>query len=161
MLYEEKTLHMFNFIKRWLLMKIEKILLPFDNSVHSINAAKCALSLAKTMGAHVTIVNCYEWNPSLLEVPTPLSKDLESISKNKAEDILRTAEEIFVDRGIEYQLKTIFGSPGRVLSNLTKDKDFDLIIMGSHGHSDIAGLFLGSVTHKVLNTIYCPVLIVP
>jgi len=48
-----------------------------------------------------------------------------------------------------------------MLSSLAKSKEFDLIVMGSHGHSDIAGLFLGSVTHKVLNTIYCPVLVVP
>lgn len=43
---------------------------------------------------------------------------------------------------------------------MAKTGDFDLIVMGSHGHSDIAGLFLGSVTHKVLNKVYCPVLIV-
>jgi nucleotide-binding universal stress UspA family protein len=142
-------------------MKIEKILLPFDNSVHSINAAKHTLNLAKLFGAHVTIVNCYEWNASVLEVTSPLLKDIDSTSKRKAEDILKTAGEIFADRGVEYQLKTIFGSPGRVLANLAKDKDYDLIIMGSHGHSEIAGLFLGSVTHKVLNTIYCPILVVP
>ena len=142
-------------------MKIEKILLPFDGSVHSVNAAKYALNLAKLFEAHVTIVNCYEWNVSILEVPSPLIKDLESICKKNAEDILKPAGEIFADRGIEYQLETIYGSPSRVLANLAKNKEYDLIIMGSHGHSDIAGLFLGSVTHKVLNTIYCPVLVVP
>ena len=142
-------------------MEIKKILLPFDSSVHSINAAHYALNLAKRLGAHVTIVNYYEWNADILEVPSPLIKDLELISKRKAEDILKIAGEIFADRGVEYQLKTILGSPGRALANLAKDKEYDLIIMGSHGHSDIAGLFLGSVTHKVLNTIYCPVLVVP
>ena len=142
-------------------MKIEKILLPFDGSVHSINAAKYALNLAKLFRAHVTIVNCYEWNASILEVPSPLIKDLESTCEKNAEDILKTVGEIFADRGIEYQLKTIYGPPSRVLANLAKHKEYDLIIMGSHGHSDIAGLFLGSVTHKVLNTIYCPVLVVP
>lgn len=142
-------------------MKMKKILLPFDNSVHSISAANYAVSLAKITGAHVTIINCYEWNPNLLEVPSPLIKDLESTCKAKAEDILKTAGEIFVDRGVDYQLKAILGSAGKVLADLAKDKDYDLIIMGSRGHSDIAGLLLGSVTHKVLNTIYCPVLVVP
>lgn len=75
--------------------------------------------------------------------------------------ILSVAGKIFADRGVEYQLKTIQGSPGWVLTKLAKQKGYDLIIMGSHGHSDIAGMFLGSVTHKVLNTIYCPVLVVP
>ena len=142
-------------------MKIEKILLPFDGSVHSVNAAAYALKISKLVGAHVTIVNCYEWNASLVEVPSPLMKDLESTSKKRAEDILKTAGEIFADQGVEYKLKTIYGPPGRVLAEQAKSKEYDLIIIGSHGHSDIAGLFLGSVTHKVLNTIYCPVLVVP
>lgn len=142
-------------------MEIKKILLPFDNSVHSINAAHYALSFAQLMGAQVTIVHCYEWDASIMEVPSPLIKDIESTSKKKADDILKTAGEIFNDRGVEYTLKTIYGSPGRVLFEQSKSKEYDLIIMGSHGHSDIAGLFLGSVTHKVLNKIYCPVLVVP
>jgi nucleotide-binding universal stress UspA family protein len=74
---------------------------------------------------------------------------------------LKKAGEIFAQQGVEYKLETITGPPGHVLANQAKSKDYDLIIMGSHGHSDIAGLFLGSVTHKVLNTIYCPVLVVP
>lgn len=142
-------------------MDIKKILLPFDDSVHSINAAHYALSLAQQNGAHVTIIHCYELNPSITEVPSPLLKDLESICKKKAEDTLRTAEEIFRNRGVEYTLKTIMGSPGRLLVELAKEKNYDLIVMGSRGHSEIGSIFLGSVTHRVLNTIYCPVLVVP
>jgi len=97
----------------------------------------------------------------LTEVPSPLVRDLESISLKKAQDILKIAETIFTERGVEYVLKAVYGSPGRVLAKLAESKEYDMIIMGSHGHSEIAGLFLGSVTHRVLNTIYCPVLVVP
>lgn len=142
-------------------MKIQKILLPFDGSIHSINAAKYALNFAEQYGAHITVVNCYEWSGNVSEVPSPLLMDIESISKERAKDTLKMAEEIFSGRGIGYDLKVIYGSPGRVLSKQAASKEYDMIIMGSHGHSDIAGLFLGSVTHKVLNTIYCPVLVVP
>lgn len=142
-------------------MEIKKILLPFDNSVHSVNAAHYALSFAQLFRAQITIIYCYEWEASLTEIPSPLLKDIESTSKKRAENILKLADEIFNDRGVEYTLKAIYGSPGRELFKLSKSKQYDLIIMGSHGHSDIAGLFLGSVTHKVLNTIYCPVLVVP
>jgi nucleotide-binding universal stress UspA family protein len=143
------------------MMEIKKILLPFDNSVHSINAAHYALSFAKLMKAHVTIINCFEWDASIIEVPSPLVKDIEELSKKRSEDILRTAGEIFNDRGVEYTLNSVYGSPGKVLFEYSKSKEYDLIIMGSHGHSDISGLFLGSVTHRVLDTIYCPVLVVP
>lgn len=142
-------------------MKTEKILLPFDGSVHSINATKYALRLAKLLGAHVTILNCYEWRSNISEVPDSLVKDLKKNSKQKADDLLKIAADIFKNQGVDYTLETIIGPAGYVLTNLAKSKEYDLIIMGSHGHSDIAGLFLGSVTHKVLNTIYCPVLVVP
>ncbi len=143
-------------------MKIEKILLPFDGSDHSVNAAKYALDLAKLCGSHVTIINCYEWHGNNLpEVPELLVKDLKMNLQKEAEVILKRAEGIFENQGVEYKLETISGAPGYVLAKLAKSKEYDLIVMGSHGHSDIAGLFLGSVTHKVLNTIYCPVIVVP
>ena len=142
-------------------MKIERILLPFDGSVHSINATNFALSLAKLYGAHVTIVYCYEFRGNIPEVPELLIKDVRSNMKAGAEETLKKAGDIFANQQVEYKLETIEGPAGYVLANLAKSKEFDLIIMGSHGHSDIAGLFLGSVTHKVLNTIYCPVLVVP
>lgn len=143
-------------------MKIEKILLPFDGSVHSINATKYALDLAKLCKAHVTIVYCYEeWDANLSEIPETLIMEIKANKKMEAEVILKKAEGIFENQGVDYRLETIEGSAGYVLANRSKSKEYDLIVMGSHGHSDIAGLFLGSVTHKVLNTIYCPVLVVP
>ena len=57
-------------------MKIEKILLPFDDSVHSQNAASFALDLAKRYSAHVTIIHCYEeWNANLTEIPERLIEE--------------------------------------------------------------------------------------
>jgi nucleotide-binding universal stress UspA family protein len=143
-------------------MQIEKILLPFDGSEHSMNATKCALDMAKRYNAHVTIVYCYEeWDTNVSEIPEGLIKDIKASRKKDAEVILKRASGIFENQDVVFTLESINGSAGSVLTNLSKSKEYDLIIMGSHGHSDIAGLFLGSVTHKVLNTIYCPVLVVP
>jgi nucleotide-binding universal stress UspA family protein len=142
-------------------MKIEKILLPFDGSDHSINASNYALDMAKQYGAHVTIIYCYESHHNIPEVSELLLKDIKANLAKEAKNILKKAGGIFENQGVEYTLETIAGAPGYTLARLAKSKTYDLIIMGSHGHSDIAGLFLGSVTHKVLNTIYCPVLVVP
>jgi nucleotide-binding universal stress UspA family protein len=143
-------------------MQIKKILLPFDGSVSSVNAARYAAEMAKLYGAHITSVHCYEeWDTNLTEIPETLIRDIRANKKKDAEVVLEKAKGIFENQGVKYTLETIDGAPGYVLANRSKSKEYDLIIMGSHGHSDIAGLFLGSVTHKVLNTIYCPVLIVP
>ncbi len=143
-------------------MIIEKILLPFDGSTHSLNAAEYALNLARLSKAHVTIVTCYdEGNWELSGISDFLIEGIKENRKKAAGEVLRKTDEIFAKHGVAYLLKAIAGAPGDVFAKLAKSKEYDLIIMGSHGHTDIAGLFLGSVTHKVLNTIYCPVLIVP
>jgi nucleotide-binding universal stress UspA family protein len=143
-------------------MKIGKILLPYDDSAHSLNAANYALELAKLSPAHVTIVTCYdEGNWELSGISDFLIEGIRANRKKKADEILEKVGVLFANHGVDYQLQTIAGSPGDVFTSQAKSKEYDLIIMGSHGHSNIAGLFLGSVTHKVLNTIYCPILIVP
>jgi len=142
-------------------MKIEKILLPFDGSDHSLNAAAYAASLAKMYEAHTTVMYCFDWRGHMSEIPDLLISELKVKREKEAQNTLQKAGDILAAQGIEYTLKTAPGIPGDVLAQLAESKEYDLIIMGSHGHSDIAGIFLGSVTHKVLNTIYCPVLIVP
>ena len=142
-------------------MEINNILLPFDGSEYSVNATKYALDLAKLTKAHVNIVYCDEWKMNYSEVPESLLEQIRVNRKQEAQVILKRAAGIFENQGLKYTLETISGPPGEILTKRAKSKQYDLIIMGSHGHSDIAGLFLGSVTHKVLNKIYCPVLIVP
>lgn len=142
-------------------MQISRILLPVDGSTYSDHATEYAVYLAELNGAHVRAVSCYEWLGHMPEVSDAIIGELKAKLKNQAEGVLERTRQTLAAAGVDHSVMSISGSPGIMLSNLAKSKEFDLIIMGSHGHSDIAGLFLGSVTHKVLNTIYCPVLVVP
>ena len=142
-------------------MQISKILLPVDGSTYSDHATEYAIYLARLMNAHITAVSCYEWLGHMVDIPESVVEELKQNLKKQAADVLEKTSQTLDKEGIDHTVKTMSGAPGTMLTNLAKSKEFDLIIMGSHGHSDIAGLFLGSVTHKVLNTIYCPVLVVP
>jgi len=142
-------------------MRISNILLPVDGSIYSDNAIDYTVYLADLCGARVTVVSCYEWISNLPEISDLVVNELKTKLRSQAESVLEGAAKKLADKGIPYETRPLAGSPGKMLSSLAKSKEFDLIVMGSHGHSDIAGLFLGSVTHKVLNTIYCPVLVVP
>lgn len=142
-------------------MQISNILLPVDGSKYSDDAIDHTIYLAGLTGAKVTAVSCYEWLGHMPEIPDSIVDDLKNRLRAQAEEVLARAETRLQESDIDYRLEALSGSAGTVLSKLAKSGNFDLIVMGSHGHSDIAGLFLGSVTHKVLNTIYCPVLVVP
>jgi nucleotide-binding universal stress UspA family protein len=58
--------------------------------------------------------------------------------------------------------KTIWkvGAAGETIAKLGAERNFDLIVMGSHGHSPLAGLVLGSVATQVLTHCKVPVLLV-
>lgn len=52
------------------------------------------------------------------------------------------------------------GSPGAVIAGTAAAEGFDLVVMGSHGHTALTSLVLGSVTVEVLARCSVPVLIV-
>jgi nucleotide-binding universal stress UspA family protein len=55
---------------------------------------------------------------------------------------------------------TVLGYAAREIVEDAKDHDVDAIIMGSRGPSDVAGLLIGSTTHKVIHLTDRPVLVV-
>jgi len=66
------------------------------------------------------------------------------------------------DEGVNVHAKKINGYHGLVANQIVSigtENGVDLIVMGSRGLSDVAGLFLGIVAHKVLHLAGCPVLI--
>lgn len=142
-------------------MQLTNILVPVDGSSFSVHAVERAIDLAKVSGARVCAVNCYELLDASLEVSGIFAKEVTKSVEDQSNKVLEKAAQQLQEAGIDFTTKSILGSPGKVLTDLAKSKEFDLVIMGSHGHSNITGLFLGSVTHKVLNTLYCPVMVVP
>jgi nucleotide-binding universal stress UspA family protein len=54
----------------------------------------------------------------------------------------------------------VAGYAAKDIVDTARTQAADLIVMGSRGLSDIAGLFVGSVTHKVMQLTHIPVLVV-
>ncbi len=52
------------------------------------------------------------------------------------------------------------GSAGTLIGKLADTGKFDLLVMGSHGHSALGNLVMGSVTTQVLAHCKTPVLLV-
>jgi nucleotide-binding universal stress UspA family protein len=47
------------------------------------------------------------------------------------------------------------GDPAQSILHLAKERGVDTIVMGSRGLSDIKGLFVGSVSHKINHLAEC------
>jgi nucleotide-binding universal stress UspA family protein len=53
-----------------------------------------------------------------------------------------------------------YGLTPKVIVEAAEKFGADVIVMGSRGRSDLPGLLLGSVTHKVLSMTRVPVLVI-
>lgn len=53
------------------------------------------------------------------------------------------------------------GMPAEIILKMAKDKNADMIVMGTRTHSKLSQILVGSTAHQVLFHANCPVLIIP
>lgn len=142
--------------------KKKRFLLPVDGSESSMNAARYTIDIAGPAKAAVDVIHCYEKVPDIMpETRGKYLKEYKSLLISEANKILETYQHLFEGTELTFKVEAVEGPAGRVIKDLAKSKKYDLIIMGSKGHSEVTGLFMGSITRKVLTNVVCPVLIVP
>lgn len=141
------------------------ILIATDGSTLSNRTVKAGVALAKALGARVTGF----YSPEQYEVlaygeyfpPNLISKtEWNKRSKQTAEKYLAVIEKAAKSAKVPYQAyykESV--APWQAIVNAARLKKCDLIFMGSHGRSGIAGVLLGSQASKVLSHSKTPVLI--
>jgi len=61
----------------------------------------------------------------------------------------------------EWDVEVGSGDPADAILRAAKEHKADLIVMGTHGRTGLAHVFLGSVAEKVVRHALCPVLVTP
>jgi nucleotide-binding universal stress UspA family protein len=134
----------------------EKILLAIDGSEPTTRAVHAAGELARASRGEVHVLHVNEYG---LQVGGPY--DFETIEE--ASHIVEDAVIALKDAGVSALGETRRASVGRVprvIVDVGKEVDAGTIVLGSRGLSDWGGVFLGSVTHRVLHIAEVPVLVV-
>ena len=78
-------------------------------------------------------------------------------------DLRKQAEKLSTE-GVEASVETsaiVLGGPAHAIEEIADKAGADLIVVGTRGHSPVAGLLLGSVTQRLLHVAARPVLAVP
>jgi len=137
--------------------KIKKILVPIDGSKTSFRGLDEAITIARQ--SHATITGLYVipiYPRNLADAFMPYQIHL----RKEAQRYFNEAKVRAAKKGILLKSKIIFGSPIEEIVSLSKNKKFDLIVIGSRGYSGIKEVFLGSVANGVVHRSKVPVLVV-
>ena len=136
----------------------EKILVAVDHSEMSDRAVAAARDLAVLSKGEVWVLHLRE---------RELGAKTGVIPANETTDDANAAVAASVDALTRAGVKahgevrnTIFGYAAREIVNDAQEIGADVIVMGSRGRGDIAGLLLGSTAHKVIHLSDRPVLVV-
>jgi nucleotide-binding universal stress UspA family protein len=135
----------------------ETIILALDGSDGSKKAIPVAAELAEKEKAKIVIAHVTEYMAAK-------GGELPRVDEDQIRaEIDQQASELS-DRGIETKVElaeTVLGGPAHAIVEIADRAGGDLIVAGTRGHSSVAGLLLGSVTHRLLHIARRPVIAVP
>jgi nucleotide-binding universal stress UspA family protein len=135
-----------------------KIVLAIDGSEASQRAVGVAADVARRYGGEIVVIHVRETEflprGGAVDVETPFEamQLIDSVVRLLKDDGLNVRGEV---------LATAIGRVAPIIVETAQQEDAGLILMGTRGLSDWGGVFLGSVTHRVLHLSEIPVLIVP
>lgn len=139
---------------------IGKILVPVDGSKQSDKALEFACNLAEKYDAtlhiqHTVETTLHEHAMFLGSAGFAFELNEEDIQK-AGQKVIEAASKIVDEQHCKSAVTEVaHGSPTENILKRAKDDDIDMIVMGSRGLSDLGGLLLGSVSHKVSHLAEC------
>jgi nucleotide-binding universal stress UspA family protein len=134
----------------------EKILAAIDESEAADRVLTAARELAALAHGHIWILHLREREPSKFGTTA-------TETTGHAQATVDAAVQKLTAAGISAAgtaRDAIFGYAAREIVAEAKNHDAGVIVMGSRGRGDLAGLLIGSTAHKVLHLTDRPVLIV-
>ena len=133
------------------------IVLALDGSEGSARAIPLAVELARRGDAKILIAHVEE------DVVGKGGGPVRAAEDEIQAEIRRRAQELTA-QGIETSVEVrqiMLGGPAHAIEEIADAAGADLIVVGTRGHSPVAGLLLGSVTQRLLHIAGRPVLVVP
>ena len=141
---------------------LTKVLFPTDFSDVSKTALEQIIKLKTTGVESVVIIHVIDQRSfqTIDNLAGMNSHDLERDIMAQATQQLEKVEEELTASGFEVKSLLKIGFPVREILNAEKDEDVSIIVIGSHGKSNLEEVFLGSVSEKVIRKSKKPVLVI-
>lgn len=158
-----------------MLPKFQTILYATDLSPRSPEVFRYAMSLAQQYGGKIVILYAMEplspFAKSMVDlyVSKEQSEQLHAGAVERMRDTLRQRLELFCTgelcqdpqgRDRVADIRILDGRPSEVILAEAARLKPDLIVLGSHGHTAVGEILLGTTAHRVMQRATAPVLLV-
>ncbi len=141
-------------------MSMKRILVPTDFSPQAENALKVAVQMAEKHDSEIYLFHT-------VELPSHLATTANTSALPESIYFIKLTEKRFADimerpyiENVKISQTIGHGEIYEDILNAVKERNIDLIIMGSHGANGFKEMFIGSNTEKVVRTSEIPVLVI-
>jgi len=138
----------------------KKILVPVDGSESSLKTLEHAAEMASLLGSKITLLHVIAPLPSTVHGYIQANELAINSVQIFAQEVLDKAKESISQKyNLEIETALGDGDPAYEICEKAKNEQFDLIVIGNRGLSQIASFIMGSVSRRVSRHATCPVLI--
>ena len=130
-----------------------------DGSESADRALAYAKELASRSGARLYAFHAEEHLVGGRSAGVPVLADEPDLKSKIRQQVVTAREE-----GLDASFESVYCAAGRTphhVADFAAEVGADVIVVGTHGRSPLAGALLGSVTQGLLHVAACPVLAVP
>jgi nucleotide-binding universal stress UspA family protein len=139
----------------------KKILFPTDFSEVSRKAAKYIKQLKGSGVQEVVVLHVMDERE--LKVLSRVSQEYLRVREEVEKDIAKEVAAIEADmtaHGFRVKTKIVTGKPFTEIMSTAAEEKVSLIVMGSHGRSNIEEMLIGSVSENVIRHAKVPLLVI-
>lgn len=135
------------------------ILVPVDGSENSDRAVRFAIGLLGGGDGKLHLLNVQP--PVSGAIKTFVGKgDRDSYHRDEGEKALASGVKLADGAGIAVEKHISVGRPGAIVAEFAKRIGVRMVVMGTRGHTGLAGVLLGSVAQDVIAQVDAPVCLV-
>jgi len=142
---------------------MKTILVPIDLSSATASVTSTAVELARNQQGKLVLLHVVQ--PPVITSDYGIAienlEELVAVSERAAEKQLAALKDQYQTGGLQIETVQVVGAPAPLILAEAKTRSADYIVMGSHGHTPLYDLLVGTTTHEVLKRSSCPVVIVP
>jgi nucleotide-binding universal stress UspA family protein len=139
---------------------IAKILVPVDFSSHSSEALRFAADMSNRYNASLELLHVFHVTTyALPEGYVVPSSEQVQLAMKELESQLEAAKQAALDASARTVHTTLVqGGVTTEILRYAKERECDLIVMGTHGRTGMKHLLMGSVAEQIVRVATCPVL---